>query len=159
MGKKGVQSARLRDDEVAYLLTLLLETVVGRDPSSESNQVPYRDEFWLDVAAKMNTHFQRVVVQDGEALGLRKLWYEKKGWYMAKLKELNVTGQAGMSVVLQAITDIEERTEEKFFKKKPEYTKHMFTAIAEILQLENRTKGLYVDDTRGAARAAAAVPY
>ena len=93
------------------MLEVLLDEMRQRDPGTESNQVPYRDAFWVGVAQKINEHFKTQVVPQESVLGLRKLWYEKKGWYQSILKKLNLTGQAGMSVVLQAIADEEEKTE------------------------------------------------
>ena len=50
MGKSGIVSAKIGKTEVAYMLEVLLDEMRQRDPGTESNQVPYRDAFWVGVA-------------------------------------------------------------------------------------------------------------
>lgn len=69
---------------------------------------------------------------------------------MNKLKLLNLTGQAGKDVVIEAVDEFDKKESNKFFTKKPEYSRKLFDFIAEIIQLENETSSLFIDDPRSA---------
>ena len=44
------------------------------------------------MAGKLNKKFGDIVIEEGQAVGLRKLWYDKKAWFNEKVKELSLTG-------------------------------------------------------------------
>lgn len=68
------------------------------------------------------------------------------------MRDLQLTGQAGKDQVIEAIGSWEEKHEKSFFIRKASHARVIFSIIAEIIQLENGTKGAYVDDPRSARK-------
>ena len=70
----------------------------------QSKQVPYRDEFWIDMTKSLQNEFVEQVIEQGQAVGLCKLYYEKRAWYASKLKEMLLTGQASRDIAIAAVS-------------------------------------------------------
>ena len=56
------------------------------------------------MAKSLQNEFGEQVIEQGQAVGLRKLYYEKRAWYTFKLKELSLIGQASRDIVIAAVS-------------------------------------------------------